>query len=146
MARPVEDVELEGLSLFAQRCLELSDLLGSGVLVIGAEQPEQRTRKVLRQVDDGPDLEGEPRRWRSYDKRAIAVDRRVELQAARGEERLSTTRSVADGRELAIRRWDGSQMSMAPCTSPTSRSSGTPPWARAAAAASSGLAPGASRE
>jgi hypothetical protein len=35
--------------------------------------------------------------------------------------------------------------STAPPTSPTSRSSGTPPCARAAAAASSGLAPGASR-
>ena len=33
----------------------------------------------------------------------------------------------------------------APATSPTSRSSGTPPCARDAAAASSGLAPGASR-
>ena len=32
----------------------------------------------------------------------------------------------------------------APATSPTRRSSGTPPWARAVAAASSGLAPGAS--
>ena len=36
--------------------------------------------------------------------------------------------------------------STAPATSPTSRSSGTPPAARTAAAASSGEAPGASRE
>ena len=35
---------------------------------------------------------------------------------------------------------------MAPATSPTRRSSGTPPWARAVAAASSELAPGASRQ
>ena len=42
--------------------------------------------------------------------------------------------------EDSPRRW-----AAAPATSPSRRSSGTPPLARAAAAASSGLAPGASR-
>ena len=41
----------------------------------------------------------------------------------------------------SARRW-----ATAPSTSPTSRSSGTPPAARPTAAASSGAAPGASRK
>ena len=53
---------------------------------------------------------------------------------------------TASGKVVAADRdGEGDRRSAAPATSPMSCSSGTPPWARAAAAASSGLAPGASR-
>ena len=91
----------------------------------------------------GPTLSGSPpaecprTRRSSRPPRPAAGCRRPGRTAAR----RSSTRSP----DLAIGIRHGPRNAAAPPTSPTSRSSGTPPRARAAAAASSGLAPGASR-
>ena len=89
-------VELVGLAVGLQGLLQLGDLLGRRVLVLGAEQPEQRARQVLWSCARS----GRPERWpfggRADHERAVAVHGGVERQAARGQERLAAARAVAD--------------------------------------------------
>src|SRR5262249_43301283 len=68
-------VELVRLAEAVERRRELSGLLGRGVLVVGAEQPEQRAGKVLAKADDRLHSERQAL-WHPDDGGAIAVDRR----------------------------------------------------------------------
>src|SRR6516165_3849914 len=81
-------VELIRLALRLQFLFELRDLVGRGVLVIRAEQAEQRAGQVLGEVLDGADLQRHALGRGAGDERAVAVDGGVEGQAACGQERL----------------------------------------------------------
>jgi len=50
---PVVGVELVGLAVRLERVFELGDVLGRGVLVVRAEQAEQRAGQVRGPLDQG---------------------------------------------------------------------------------------------
>src|SRR5271166_1163128 len=76
-------VELVRLAEVIEDLGQLARLARGWVLVVGAEQPEQRTRQVWRQPNDRRNLEWHAfRRW-VHDAGTVAVNRRVELKAAR---------------------------------------------------------------
>ena len=82
--------------------VELVDLLGARVGVLVAEQPEQGRAQVRQLVDEVGDLEREALRGRADHERAVAVDRRVEIEVAGREHGLPSARAVADDPDLAV--------------------------------------------
>src|SRR5215469_18034538 len=95
-------VELVRLALVLQLLLELGHLLRRRVLIVRAEQAEQRAGQVLDEVLDGPGLQRHAL-WRAPDhERAVAVHGRVERQADRGQHRLAPAGAVADHADLAV--------------------------------------------
>src|SRR6476661_8923654 len=87
-------VELVGLPRLAEQPVQLRDVLGRRVLVLGAEQPEQRAAQVGDPVVEGAHLQWEAVRWGADDERAVAVDGRVQVDRAGGEEGLPAAGAV----------------------------------------------------
>jgi hypothetical protein len=80
-------MELIGLAVRLERRLELGHVLGRGLLVIGAEQAEQRAGQVRGALDQGRPAHQRVTRGRGADdEAAVAVDGRLQRQAHRGEE------------------------------------------------------------
>ena len=96
-------VELVRLVVGGEDLVELGDLLGARELVLLAEQPQQRRAEVGQLVDEVRDLEREALRRGAGDERAVAVDRRVEVEVAGGQHRLTAAGAVADHPDLAVR-------------------------------------------
>src|SRR5436309_11496647 len=102
VARAGVAMELEVLAVLLQLRLVLVDLLGRGRLVIVAEEPEDRTREVLGEVDGRRRLVRRQLFLRHDYATAPALDDRVEaLQLAAGQERLPATRARAEDADLA---------------------------------------------
>src|SRR5262245_35054015 len=101
MTRAGEGVELMRLSELVERAGELSHLRWCRALVIGTEQAKQRARQVLRHPDEWFHARRSALRH-VYNCAAVAVDRRVELQAARRQEGLPAAGTVADDADLAV--------------------------------------------
>jgi hypothetical protein len=96
-------VELIGLAVRLERRLEFGHVLGRWLLVINAEQAEQRARQVPGPLDQGrPALQRVTRGRTADDEAAVTVDGRVQRQADRREERLPAARAVADHADLAV--------------------------------------------
>jgi hypothetical protein len=96
-------VELIGLAVRLERGFEFGDVLGRGMLILGAEQAEQRAGQVTGPLDQGRGAV----QWVTLgrcldDEAAVAVDGRLQRQAHRGEERLPAARAVADHADLAV--------------------------------------------
>jgi hypothetical protein len=107
-------MELVGLALGLQFLFELADLAGRGVLVVGAEQAEQRAGQVPGQVLDGAGLQRHALRRGAGDERAVAVDGGVERQADPGQEGLAAAGAVADDADLAVGRGQAAQVRRGP--------------------------------
>src|SRR5262249_56050061 len=90
----VVDMELVRLAGFGEGLVQLRDLVGRRVLVVRAEQAEQRAAEIGGQVHDRAYLQRHSLRWLSDHEGAVAVDRRVQRKAAGGEERLPSARAV----------------------------------------------------
>src|SRR5215475_7478017 len=86
------DVELVLLPGLGQRLVQLGDLVRRGVLVIRAEEAEQRAGQVLAQVHDRADLERHALGRRADNERAVTVDGGIQRQAAGGQEDRKSTR------------------------------------------------------
>jgi hypothetical protein len=96
-------VELIGLAVRLERGFELGDVLGRGVLILGAEQAEQRTGQVPGPLDQSRGAVQRVTLGRGLDdEAAVAVDGRLQRQADRGEEGLPAARAVADHADLAV--------------------------------------------
>ena len=94
----------------------------------------------------GPTLSGSPSGGGVEDEGAVAVDGGIEIEAAGGQERLAAARAVADGGHLAVGPGMRPEVGRGPAHVADQAVVGHPALARAVAAASSGLAPGASRK
>ena len=103
----VELVRLPGLG---EGLVQLGHLIRRRVGIVRAEQAEQRAGQVLGQVRDRADLERQALRRPPDDERAVAVDRRVQRQAARGKEGLAAAGAVADRARLAVGGGHGPQV------------------------------------
>ena len=102
VAGVVVAVELELLARGLQRLLLLRDLLGRRVLVLLAEQPEQRAPHVGGHVDRRDGHAIAEAFGRHDDTAAVAVDRGVDVDLARDEPRVATAGAVADHADLAV--------------------------------------------
>src|SRR6266851_2145845 len=133
MPGAVVGVELIGLAVRLERVLELGDLLRRRRFVVPAEQAEQRAGQVAGPLDQGRD---------AMQSTAASSGR---LTAARNACRPPEQWPITP--TLPLELLSPRRYAAAPATSPTIRSSGMgiAPAARAAAIASSGAAPGASR-
>jgi hypothetical protein len=70
-----------------ERGFEFSDVLGRRVLILGAEQAEQRARQVCGPLDQSRGAMQRVALGRGLDdEAAVAVDGRLQRQAHRGEE------------------------------------------------------------
>jgi hypothetical protein len=99
----VVGVELIGLACRLERGFEFGDVLGRGMLILSAEQPEERAGQVRGPLDQGRGaVQRVPLGRGLDDEAAVAVDGRLKRQADRGEERLPAARAVADHADLAV--------------------------------------------
>ena len=74
-----------------ERGFEFSDVLGRRVLILGAEQAEQRAGQVCDPLDQSRRAVQRVALGRGFDdEAAVAVHGRLKRQADRGEERLPT--------------------------------------------------------
>src|SRR5712692_7610008 len=102
VAGPVVAMELVVLAVLLQLRLVLVDLFRRGRLVLVAEEPEDRGREVLGEVDGCRRL-GRGQLFLRHDHApAPALDHRVEaLQLAAREERLPAARARAEDADLS---------------------------------------------
>ena len=146
VAGVVVAVELVSLAVRAEDLVQFGDLLGARMGSSFPNSPKSGARR-RGSCSARPSPQREALRGRTDDERAVAVDRGVEVEVAGGEHRPVSHPAVADHADLSVRAGQRRQIRRrAANIARASRSSGTPPLARAVAAASSGAAPGASRQ
>jgi hypothetical protein len=96
-------MELIRLAVGLQSLLELVDLSRGRRGVVAAEQPEQRAVQIPGPLDQGRHAVQRVALGRGADDiAAVAVHRRVDRQADRGQEGLPPARAVADHADLAV--------------------------------------------
>ena len=110
MSGAVIRVELEGLVELLQRRTKRLGLFGRRVGVVGAEEAEQRAREILEHWHERRESHTGVGGGVHHHVRAVAIDGRVQIEAARCQHRLTTTRAVADHGDLGIGRRQRSQI------------------------------------
>src|SRR5712691_1857561 len=103
VARVLVGVELVDLPVLLQRGLGLGHVVRRGARVLDAEEPEQRARQILGEVDGGRGLARRQLLRLGHHASAIAIDRGIHAaQRARGKIGLASPGAVADDADLAV--------------------------------------------